>query len=146
MYASTSCSCAECGQNWFCARGKCGKSCGKCFSAHKEIKAWFHDGEILRAKSCLRNMDGCTRVILSEFTHFFRFALLNWLLLTGEAKFFLAKPNLSLLRMHDFISCEMVRISPRKSACGMRPWLKYHRTCKENASSSNTTRKSCCFK
>jgi hypothetical protein len=27
-----------------------------------------------------------------------------WLLLTGEAKFFLAKANLSLLRMHDFIS------------------------------------------
>jgi hypothetical protein len=25
---------------------------------------------------------------------------LKWLLLTGEAKFFLAKPNLSLLRMH----------------------------------------------
>ena len=31
----------------------------------------FPRGEILRAKSCLRNMDGCTRVTLSEFTHFF---------------------------------------------------------------------------
>ena len=34
----------------------------------------------------------------------------NSCLLTGEAIFFLAKPNLSLLRMHDFISCEIFRI------------------------------------
>ena len=26
---------------------------------------------------------------------------------TGETEFFLAKPNLSLLRLQDFISCEM---------------------------------------
>ena len=29
-----------------------------------DIKAWFHDGEIFRAKLCLRNTDGCTWVIL----------------------------------------------------------------------------------
>ena len=53
------------------------------------LKAWFHDGEIRRGKSCLRNMDGCTWVILLNFAHFFRFrSEWNWLLRTGEAKFF----------------------------------------------------------
>ena len=57
-----------------------------------------------------------------EFALFFRFrSEYNGLLLTGEANFFLAKPNLSLLRMHDFISCEIFRISPRKSAREIRP-------------------------
>ena len=50
-----------------------------------------------------------------EFAHFIRFCS------TGEANLFLVKPNLSLLRMHDFISWEMFRISPRKSARGIRP-------------------------
>ena len=35
--------------------------------------------------------------------------------------FFLAKPNVSLLRMRSFISCKMFRISPGKSARGIRP-------------------------
>jgi hypothetical protein len=57
------------------------------------LKAWFHNGEIVCAKLCLRNMDGCTWVILLHFATLFAFAV--------------SKADLSLLRMHDFISCEM---------------------------------------
>jgi hypothetical protein len=37
-----------------------------------------------------------------------------FILLIAKTKFFLAKPNLSWLRMYNFISCGMFRISPRK--------------------------------
>jgi hypothetical protein len=90
-----------------------------------EQTTWFHDGETLRAKLCLRSMDGCTWVTLLNLHIFSHSHWVDRLLLTGEAKFFLAKPNLSLLRMHAFISCEMFRISPRKSAREIRPlWTK----------------------
>ena len=44
-------------------------------SSSMRIKAWFHDGEILREKFCLRNMDGCTWVILLNFPTLFAFAV-----------------------------------------------------------------------
>jgi hypothetical protein len=39
------------------------------------VKAWFHDGEILRQKFCLWNMDGCTWVILLNFPTLSAFAV-----------------------------------------------------------------------
>jgi hypothetical protein len=72
------------------------------YSCRLLIKAWFNDGKII----------GCTWVILLNFPTLQ--LIVELFLLTGEAKFVLAKPNFSLLRIHEFISCEMFR---KRSIC-----------------------------
>ena len=62
----------------------------------RTLVAWFHDGEILRAESCLRNMDGCFFFTSAYFRFTPFLTSTHW-----RSEFFLAKPNLSLLQMHD---------------------------------------------
>lgn len=80
------------------------------------VEARFHDGEIVSAKY---GMVDRVSVIILNFGTLFAFACseYNCLLysLASDVKFFLAEPDLSSLRMHEFISCEMFLISPRKT-------------------------------
>ena len=58
--------------------------------------AWFNNSEILRAKFRYVHLSDSI-----EFHHIFYFrSKQKWILLTGEAEFFLTKPNFSLLRMY----------------------------------------------
>ena len=73
------------------------------------FKVWFHDGEILRAKLCLRNADGCTSVILLNFATFFAFAVSRTQFYSLAKRNFFSRSviQFSLLRMHEFISREI---------------------------------------
>ena len=56
----------------------------------------FYDSKIRRAKLCLRNMDGCTWVILLNFTIFFLFVVSRIESYSLAKRNFLAKPIICL--------------------------------------------------
>jgi hypothetical protein len=74
------------------------------YDRNEMVPVWLRSGRMWtgpkrrRAISCLRNMDGYTWIILLHLHTLFAFAV--------SRTDFLAKPHLSSLRMHDFISCE----------------------------------------
>ena len=85
----------------------------------KSIKAWFHAGEILREKTCLRNMDGCARVILLNFRSFFAFAVSkrNFYSLRKRKKY--ENSIESLVRSHPYFANTSSREEFRRR--GIRP-------------------------
>ena len=69
------------------------------------LKAWFHEGEILREKFCLRNTDDCTWVIL-----------LNW-----KRNFFSRNLICPYCACINSIRANFFRISLKKNSCGIKP-------------------------